>query len=240
MTDPFPGEPFPAESPLPSGNPASSVPPFSSSTSNPVPSDTHASGGLSTGAIAGISVAAVLALLGAALLFFYCGRNKSLREAVERRNGTVRRTSTSPNQMLEYKQPTVHTHPHHPSQAGFTFPPHSAMDPASHPGSPDPAVYGHGHQQSMVGGYFPAPQGYDARKYTIPTATHPFHLVSPRSPPPSSMGLNGHPVMQYVFPLPTPHMHVSLPLRSLHRRCLFRRSVWRRSVRADIAQANSP
>jgi hypothetical protein len=239
MTESVLGEPFPAESPLPSGNPEASVLPSSSSTSTPASSASHSSGGLSTGAIAGISVAAVLALLGAALLFFYCGRNKSLREAVERRNGTVRRTSTSPNQMLEYKQPTVHIQSHHHSQAGFTFPPHPAVHPASHPGSPDPAVYGHGHQQSMSGGYFPASQRYEAHKYTSPTAPHPYHVVSPGSPPPGGMGLNRHPFMQYVFPLPTPHMHVSLPRRSLHRHSLFRRSVLRRSARTDRAQANS-
>ncbi|KAF3043773.1 hypothetical protein E8E12_010048 [Didymella heteroderae] len=193
-----PGEPFPAESPLPSGSPASSILPSSSSISTPASSVPRTSGGLSTGAIAGITIAAVLVLLGAALLFFYCGRNKSLREAVERRHGTVHRTSASPNQVLEYKQPAVHTHPHHPSQAGFRFPPHPAVQPASHPGSPDPAVYSHGHQRSMSGGYFPTPQGYDARKYASPTATHPYLVSSSESPPPGSIRLNGHPFMQRI------------------------------------------
>lgn len=115
MSDSLPGEPFPAESPLPSGNPASSALLPSSPTSTPASSAQHSSSGLGTGAIAGISVATVLTLLGAALLFFYRGRDKLLREAVERRNGTIRRTSASLNQAIEYEQPTVHTHPHHPS-----------------------------------------------------------------------------------------------------------------------------
>lgn len=136
--DSFSGEPFPAESPLPSGNPASSVLPSSSSTSPPALSAPRASGGLSTGAIAGISGAAVLGFLGAALFFFYYRRNKSLREAVERRNGTVRRNSTSPDQILEYQENFMHSYPHHLSQTGFTFPSHPAVHPVSHPGSPDP------------------------------------------------------------------------------------------------------
>ncbi|KAF1926465.1 uncharacterized protein M421DRAFT_422794 [Didymella exigua CBS 183.55] len=187
-----PGEPFPAESLLPSGSPASPAIPSSSSTSSPAPAASHYSGGIGTGAIAGITVAAVIVLLGAALLFFYCGRNKSLSEAIERRNGTIRRTSSSPNQMLEYKTPNVHTHPHRRSQGGLTFLPHPAVHPASHPGSPEPAVYGHGHQMSIGGGNFHAPQGYDTRKYTGPITANPYHVVSPGSPPPGSMGLNGH------------------------------------------------
>ncbi|KAJ4407070.1 hypothetical protein N0V91_004237 [Didymella pomorum] len=111
------GEPFPAESPLPSGNPASSVIPSSSSTSITAPSVSLSSDGLSTGAIAGISVAAVLVLFGAALLSSTAGATSHYA-----RSSSDATAPTSPNQMLEYKQPTVHTHPHHPSQAGFTFP----------------------------------------------------------------------------------------------------------------------
>lgn len=86
----------------------------------------------------------------------------------------------------------------------------------------------------MNGGYIPALQGYDARKYSSQTAPHLYNVVSAGSPPPDSMGLNGHPSLQYVFPLPTPHTHVGLPRRSL-----FSRSVLLRSIRADRAQTVS-
>lgn len=179
-----PGEPFPAESPLPSGNPISSDAPSNSTlATGPAKSS---SGGLSTGAIVGIVVAAVSALLFAALLFFCWGRTKSLREAIERKNGTVRRVDTSPEQMIQ--------HAHTPSHAGFHYPAHPAVNPATHPGSPDLGSFGHQHNASL--GYFPTPAGY-VTKYTSPTATHPvYHAVSSGSPPPGAMGLNGHPFMQ--------------------------------------------
>ncbi|KZM21025.1 uncharacterized protein EKO05_0011131 [Ascochyta rabiei] len=188
-----PGEPFPAESPLPSGNPASSVLPSPSpSTSlSPSVSVSHTSGGLSKGAIAGIVVAAVCAVLFGALLFFCWGRTKSLREAIDRRDGTVRRVSASPNQIMEYSNLHHHVQPHHvhdASHAGYQTP----APPAGHPGSPS-SGYGHQHQNSAGTGYLPTNH---PAKYTSSTATHPgYHTVSPGSPPPGSMGLNGHPFM---------------------------------------------
>lgn len=186
LIDSIPGDPFPAESPLPSINPAL---PSSSTNSTLAPeAASTSSGGLSTGAIAGIVIAAVSALLFGALLFFCWGRTKSLREAIERKDGTVRRVSTSPEQMVQHAHNTSH---------GFQFPTHAAVHPGSLPGSPDPGAFGH--QQNLTlagGGYFPSPAAYMA-KYTSPTAMHPaYHAVSPGSPPPGSLGLNGHPYMQ--------------------------------------------
>lgn len=192
-TDQATDEPFPAELPLPSANPASSIMPSTSPISTSATTKSQSPAGLSTGAIAGITIAAVLVLLGAALLFFYCGRNKSLREAIERRNGTVHRTVTSPNQMLEYKQPNVYAHGH---TASLQFLPHPAVHPGSHTGSANRG-FGSAHQAN-VDGYYPA-QRYDPRKYTSPAAAHPAdHVVSPGSPPPGSMMLNGHPFVPYV------------------------------------------
>ncbi|KAF9693922.1 hypothetical protein EKO04_007808 [Ascochyta lentis] len=193
-----PGEPFPAESPLSSGNPASSAlpSPSVSTSSNPSAGVLHNSSGLSKGAIAGIVVAAVCAILFGALLFFCWGRTKSLREAIERKDGTVRRVSASPNQTVEYKSPHHHAQSHHvhnASHAGYQFPPH----PAVHPGTPS-LSYGHQHQNSAGADYFPA--NYQV-KYTNTATTHPaYHTVSSASPPLGNLGLNGHPFMQ-----PTTH-----------------------------------
>ncbi len=189
-TDLHLGEPFPAESPLPSNNPASSILPSSSSNSATVsPAGDSSPGGLSAGAIAGIVVAAFSALLFGALLFFCWGRTKSLREAIERKDGTVRRVSGAPDQMVH--------HVHNPSHGGFQFPPHPAVHPGSHPSSPDLGTYGHQHNASMSSnGYFPAPAGYMS-KYASPTARHPvYHALSPGIPAPGSLGLNGHPFVQ--------------------------------------------
>jgi hypothetical protein len=197
FTDVLLGEPFPAESPLPSGNPASSIPPSSSisSSSTPPAGASHSSGGPSIGTIIGIVVAAVSALFFGALLFFCWGRTKSLREVIERKDGTVRHVSACSNQMAEYKQPNVAHHAHNSSQMGFRSPLHPAVHPGSHPGGPDPGTYGYQHYEIVGGaGYFTA--NYPA-KYTSPTATHPaYHTVLPGSPPPSAMNLDGHTFMQ--------------------------------------------
>ncbi|KAF2999740.1 hypothetical protein E8E13_004543 [Curvularia kusanoi] len=189
-----PGEPFPAESPLPSGNPASSplpsLSPNSASTSSSSSAHTS-SGGLSTGAIVGISIAAFSALLFGALLFFCWGRTISLREAIERKYGTVRRVTASPNQMVQHTQSH---HAYNASQGGFQFPPHPAVHPGSQPGSPDPGVYGQQLNASMGNsGYFPVPTGYTA-KYTSPVETHPAYHAMSGSPPPGVVGLNGNPM----------------------------------------------
>ncbi|RMZ73453.1 extracellular serine-rich [Pyrenophora seminiperda CCB06] len=86
-----PGEPFPAESPLPSNLPTGSGTPGLSGSLPPHPH--HKS--LSGGAIAGIVIGAISVIVLAALLFFFWGRAKSLKEEVNRKAGTVRRLSPS-------------------------------------------------------------------------------------------------------------------------------------------------
>src|SRR5690242_18228234 len=190
LTDLKPGEPFPPESPLPSTNPASSDSPSSSSSSDLAPSTQKTSpGGLSTGTVVGIVIAAVSALLFGALLFFCWGRTKSLREAIERKDGTVRRVDTRSEQVAQ--------HTPNASHAGFPFPAHAAGIIGGHPGSPNPGAFAHQHSPSMAnGGYFPTTAAY-MPKYASPTTTHPaYHAVSPGSPPHGNVGLNGHSYMQ--------------------------------------------
>jgi hypothetical protein len=85
-----PGEAFPAESPVAS----------SSSSTIPIAGGANGGGarehGLAPGAIAGIVLAAISVVVLAALLFFFWGRTKTLRDEVERKQSTVaRRTSPS-------------------------------------------------------------------------------------------------------------------------------------------------
>jgi hypothetical protein len=69
-----PGEPFPAESPLPSNLPSSTS----------IPSVGGHKSGLEAGAIAGIVVAALGVILLGALVFFFWGRSKTLKDEVDR------------------------------------------------------------------------------------------------------------------------------------------------------------
>ncbi|KAF1834022.1 hypothetical protein BDW02DRAFT_579891 [Decorospora gaudefroyi] len=100
-----PGEPFPAESPLPSNLPTSSAAPGAGAGAGAgagVGVGGNKKGGLSTGAIAGIIIAAISLIILAALLFFFWGRTKSLKDEVDRKAGTLRRVSpSSSTAMLE-------------------------------------------------------------------------------------------------------------------------------------------
>ncbi|KAJ4985925.1 extracellular serine-rich protein [Stagonosporopsis vannaccii] len=197
-----PGEPFPAESPVPSTNPVSSDSSPSTFNSTLAPSTApNSSDGLSTGTIVGIVIAAVSALLFGALIFFCWGRTKSLREAIERKDATVRRISTSPEQVSQHACITSH--------AGFQSAAHTAGTAGSHPGSPDPGAFGHQHNPSMASGeYFPTTTAYMA-KYTSPIATHPAYHPRPfASPPHGGLGLDGftsvHQNAQYLSPRSAP------------------------------------
>jgi hypothetical protein len=92
-----PGEPFPAEAPLPSNIPGA--------TPVPVPIAAPAKkSGLSAGAVAGIVVGAISVVVLAALLFFFGGRTKTLKDEVERKDASVARrtgTDTGSTAMLE-------------------------------------------------------------------------------------------------------------------------------------------
>lgn len=76
-----PGEPFPAESPLPSNLP--------SSTSVPIAVAPQKHSALSPGAIAGIVIAALSVVVLAAGLFFFMGRSKSLKDEVNRKSANL-------------------------------------------------------------------------------------------------------------------------------------------------------
>ncbi|KAF2035214.1 hypothetical protein EK21DRAFT_84835 [Setomelanomma holmii] len=94
-----PGEPFPAESPLPSINPA---------TSSGLPDSGSGKKSLGTGAIAGIVVGAIAGLILGALLFFFWGRTKTLKDEVERKESSITRRispSSSAANMLQSPPP---------------------------------------------------------------------------------------------------------------------------------------
>ncbi|KAF2125080.1 hypothetical protein P153DRAFT_400574 [Dothidotthia symphoricarpi CBS 119687] len=84
-----PGEPFPAESPLPSNLPPSIPSSLPTTTSNQ--GEKASKHGLAAGAIAGIVVGSVALLLLGALLFYFWGRNKALKDEVDRTQSTIHR-----------------------------------------------------------------------------------------------------------------------------------------------------
>jgi hypothetical protein len=125
-----PGEPFPAESPLPSNLP--------SSTSIPIAPAAQKHTTLGAGAIAGIVVAVLAVVALAAALFFFVGRSKTLKDEVERkgmggahspRSGSVysspqlsQQAYFSPALDRKYTSPAPgHAHTH--SQSSYILPP---------------------------------------------------------------------------------------------------------------------
>ena len=98
-----PGEPFPPESP------ESSNAPISSGTAGLSDGTSSEKEGLSTGAIAGITIACSSVVIIAALLFFFWGRTKGLRVKVDQNTGAVRQGPN--NRSLPAILETGHTHP---------------------------------------------------------------------------------------------------------------------------------
>jgi hypothetical protein len=177
-----PGEPFPAESPLPSNLP--------SSTSIPVVAQKH---DLSAGAIAGIVIAAISVILLAAALFFFWGRSKTLKDEVDRKESSIARRSSgglmgmlqtnhTPGPASAYGQMSPQPHTYGQQNAYFS-PPLPPMDnkfqvpPPGHPAYSAPAHHAFT-TQSMYS---------DTSHHATPT---PFELSPDSStyyPPPQRM-----------------------------------------------------
>jgi hypothetical protein len=136
-----PGEPFPAESPLPSNLPSSTS----------IPSVGGHKSGLEAGAIAGIVVAALGVIMLGALVFFFWGRSKTLKDEVDRKESSiVRRSSGELMGMVQtnnntrgpayghHASPTSPQPQHHRGQAYFSlpFPPLDAKFQSPPPGHP--------------------------------------------------------------------------------------------------------
>ena len=178
-----PGEPFPAESPLPSNIP-------SSSGHDEIAPHKHP---LAPGAIAGTVIGAISVVILAALLFFYWGRTKTLRNEVERKQSTVARRLTSSAGMLQtsnggtglgifqhYSQNSTPTSPEQsnpfstPPQVPPYFPPTRRYDspaPIGHPAfsSAQQAyatdMHRAGSHRSVGGTFELSPSGSYARTY---------------------------------------------------------------------------
>jgi hypothetical protein len=82
-----PGEPFPAESPLPTN-----LPPSSGTTTTP--SNTTHAAKLTAGGIAGIAIACISVVVLGSLLFFFWGRFRGLKDEVKRKESSVTRNTT--------------------------------------------------------------------------------------------------------------------------------------------------
>ncbi|KAF2811662.1 uncharacterized protein BDZ99DRAFT_569648 [Mytilinidion resinicola] len=135
-----PGDPIPAEASATIVHSTPTAAP-TSATSAPAPLQTaepsdHHHSGLSGGAIAGIAVAAVAAILICGLLFFYMGRTKSLKDVLKRNSATIPMSNAPqdpnfpgygymPQQQHDYRQSNLP-----PYGSPYTGPPSEA------PGSP--------------------------------------------------------------------------------------------------------
>jgi len=152
-----PGQPFPPEAPLPSS--------VSDATSTPLPSSGVKKHGLTPGAIAGIVIAAISVIVLAALLFFFWGRNKTLKDEVERKESSVVRRTNSMTQSSP-----------HPTGNGGVFQHYSTTSPQPF-ASPPHSQYAYNNAS-----YF-SPHQQD-QKYTSPTMSqHPaFAFTSPHNP----------------------------------------------------------
>jgi hypothetical protein len=174
-----PGESFPAESPLPSNLP--------SSTAIPGMGNGRGKKGLSGGAIAGIVIGALSVLVLAALLLFFWGRTKSLKDEVVRKAGTVRRVSPSSSTgMLDASRAPgngVGGGYQHYQQSATTSPP--PMEQAYGYSTPG---YGTPNFSTPAPSYFsPQQQQQGKFEHMSPVRCHPAH-----SPPPMGNTVNIH------------------------------------------------
>jgi hypothetical protein len=168
-----PGEPFPAESPLPSNLP--------SGTAMPGMGMGGGRKGMGGGAIAGIVIAALAVIVLAALLFFFWGRTKSLKDEVDRKAGTVCRVSPdSSTNMLDASRPQGNGLGYQNyQQHSATSPP--PMEHAYGYGTPG---YGTPNSSTPAPSYF-SPQQRQDRLDQMSPVSHPT-----RSPPPMGNTVN--------------------------------------------------
>lgn len=162
-----PGETFPAESPVASP----------SSSSIPVAAQGTRKHGLAPGAIAGIVIGAISVVVLAALLFFFWGRTKTLKDKVERKESTVaRRTSPSDSNapMVNANAGDLgifqhYTSPETPQQIwgspgpSFYPPVQKATSPVGHPTYAPPGVNTAGSHRSVGGTFELSPSGSYSR-----------------------------------------------------------------------------
>jgi hypothetical protein len=172
-----PGEPFPAESPLSSNLP--------SSTAMPGMGNGSGKKGLSGGAIAGIVIGALSVFVLAALLFFFWGRTRSLKDEVDRKAGTARRVSPSSSTgMLDASRASgngVGGYQHY-QQSATTSP--LPMEQTYGYGTPG---YGTPNFSTPAPSYFSPQQQQGKFEHMSPVCCHPTH-----SPPPMGNTVNIH------------------------------------------------
>jgi hypothetical protein len=167
-----PGEAFPAESPM--ASPSASTTPITGGGSG----GSARRHGLAPGAIAGIVLAAISVVVLAALLFFFWGRTKTLRDEVERKESTVARR-TSPSDSNTPMLPTAdasglgifqhYMSPETPqqmwgSQGPGHFPPvQKSTSPVRHPAYARPDMNTAGCHRSVGGTFELSPSGSYSR-----------------------------------------------------------------------------
>ena len=203
-----PGEPFPAESPLPSNLP------ISSATAGLVDSASKHKKALSAGAIAGIAIGALSVIILAALLLFFWGRTKSLKEEVNRKAGTLRRLSPDNSSMtMLASSPAAGGHSaqatnggvyqHYQQQAPSTSDPPTAQQHLHNHGPIRNDSYTRQNFSTPVPSYF-APHTNQPLKYDMSSPTgHPAYTP----PPPSHNTLPLIPITAPFELSPTSHLH---------------------------------
>jgi hypothetical protein len=203
-----PGEPFPAETPSPS-DPTSATP-SSSSTGNTNEKKSR----LTTRAIIAMSIGSACITVLAALLFFFWGRTKSLKDEVRRRTGTIRKAdanSTRGMSMLESRAELGNTGIEDATNQPYQYPHlHQAPLPPLPPTDNGATYQQHQHQNQQ---YHPHPAYSPGPGYDNPTPTMPpYFPPSPLStPPPHSHSPHAqHPQPHTTFPS-SPHLQLPTP-----------------------------
>lgn len=187
-----PGEEFPPEAPLPSGLSSASSSATASNTAAPASGNSPT---LSKGAIAGIAVAGAVALLLGALLFFYCGRIKTLHNELRRRDGAQAEAAG----MTEHKFPNTQVHAlsasHGQDYDGFSQQDRGSGLYAHHPHASVGANGVPDYRLSAYPAKFVSPPGTPYHDMRTPAGSpppgmgpgtmhpHDVHQSSPRSPP---------------------------------------------------------